>query len=143
MWLRSSMFAATVCWWPPIPMTRSTTGRARPSRVLPVRTRETVWMGPAPISAASRRSMLVRAAPVSAFATTVRVPPVPVTTTCSVKPIVTGSSKDVGSGWGVQDGSESSSVAESSRTRSASTAPPPVSMARRAMYGAGLRPVAA
>ena len=86
--------------------------------------------------------MLVRVAPVSDFATTVFDPCVPCTTTSSVYPTMTGSSEsDVGA-RGLQLGTESSSVADSSRTRSWSTVPPARSMASFAMYGAGLRPVA-
>ena len=84
MWLRSSTLAVTVCWVPPIPTTRSTTGRAFPDFELPDLTRVMLLIGPAPISAASEVSMLVLVAPVSDFASADRDPLVPLTTTSSM-----------------------------------------------------------
>jgi len=62
----------------------STTGREVPDLELPDRTVVMLVIGPAPISAASAVSMLVRAAPVSDLATTRSVREVPETSTSSV-----------------------------------------------------------
>jgi len=81
MWFRFSMLAVTVCQRSPILTSISTSGRF----CRPVCDPDFTWtvptIGPAPISAATSRSMLVRRAPVSdlAIASIVR-PPAPTVT---------------------------------------------------------------
>jgi hypothetical protein len=86
--------------------------------------------------------MLVRVAPVSAFATTVSAPCCPATRTSVVYPSVRSSGVGRVCSDGRHSGTLSSNSADSSRTRSSSTVPPACRIAWAAIAGAGLTPVA-